>query len=97
MRLTSTSFPLPPTNIPFPLVGRPFNSTNYDRGIVACYSLGEYQGVTTQGSDVFAAWGDARNKVTEPNDPLDPIAGKTHAQQDVFTQKVRVSHEDDED
>jgi hypothetical protein len=34
-------------------------------------------------------WGDARNSVTEPVNPLDPISGLTHSQQDVFFQEVK--------
>ena len=88
VRVTSTSFDLPPSNIP--LSNSPsFNATNYDRLIVACYALGEYQSVTTANGATYTAWGDARNLVTEPVNALDPISGQTHPQEDVFFQKVK--------
>ena len=88
VRVTQTSFYLPPTNIP--LTNAPsFDATNFDRLINVCYSLGEYQGVTAANGSVYVGWGDARNQITEPVDPLDPISGQTHPQQDVFFQKVK--------
>ncbi|HJZ71625.1 MAG TPA: sialidase family protein [Vicinamibacterales bacterium] len=89
-RVTSTSFDLPPTNIPIPSVAQPFATTNYDRQIQPCYALGEYQSVTTANGTVYAAWGDMRNLLTEPVNVLDPISGQTHPQEDVFFQKVKV-------
>ena len=38
---------------------------------------------------VYAAWGDTRNKITEPVNALDPISGQTHSEEDVFFQKVK--------
>ena len=88
VRVTSTSFNLPPTNIP--LSGAPnFSATNYDRQIAVCYALGEYQSVTTANGSVYTAWGDMRNQITEPVNALDPISGQTHPQEDVFFQKVK--------
>ena len=88
VRVTSTSFDLPPTNIP--LSNKPtFNATNYDRLIAVCYALGEYQSVTTANGSVYAAWGDMRNLITEPVNSLNPISGQTHPQEDVFFQKVK--------
>ena len=88
VRVTSTSFSLPPTNIP--LSGGPsFSATNYDRQIAVCYALGEYQSVNTANGSVYAAWGDMRNLITEPTNSLDPISGQTHPQEDVFFQKVK--------
>jgi hypothetical protein len=88
VRVTSTSFNLPPTNIP--LSNAPsFTATNYDRQIAVCYALGEYQSVTTANGSVSVAWGDARNLLTEPINALDPISGQTHPQQDVFFQEVK--------
>jgi hypothetical protein len=87
-RITSTSFDLPPTNIP--LSNAPsFAATNYDRLIAVCYALGEYQSVTTANGTVYAGWGDARHTLTEPVSNLNPISGQTHSQQDVFFQKVK--------
>ena len=87
-RITSTSFSLPPTNIP--LTGSPvFAATNYDRQIAICYALGEYQGIASANGTVYDAWGDMRNKITEPTDPLDPISGQTHSEEDVFFQTVK--------
>ena len=88
-RVTSTSFDLPPTNIPIPTALNPFAATNYDRQIAVCYALGEYQSVTTANGSVYAAWGDMRNLLTEPVNALDPISGQTHSQEDVFFQKVK--------
>ena len=89
VRVTSTSFDLPPTNIPIPSAAQPFATTNYDRQIQPCYALGEYQSVTTANGSAYASWGDMRNLLTEPVHPLDPISGQTHSQQDVFFQKVK--------
>ena len=88
LSVTSTSFNLPPTNIP--LSGAPFYlSANYDRQIAQCYALGEYQSVTTANGSVYAAWGDMRNLITEPVNSLNPISGQTHPQEDVFFQEVK--------
>jgi hypothetical protein len=84
-RVTSTSMNLPPTNIPLSAD----TATNYDRTIQVCYALGEYQGVTTANGAVWTGWGDTRNDITEPVNPLDPISGETHPQEDVFVQKVK--------
>jgi hypothetical protein len=87
VRVTSTSFNLPPTNIPIPTASNPFGATNYDRQIAVCYALGEYQSVTTANGSVFVGWGDMRNLITEPVNALDPISGQTHSQEDVFLQR----------
>jgi len=88
VRVTSTSFNLPPTNIP--LSNSPaFLATNYDRLIAVCYSLGEYQSVTSASGTVYVGWGDARNQITEPVNVLDPISGQTHPEQDVFFQTLK--------
>src|SRR5262249_4121439 len=87
-RVTSTSFDLPPSNIP--LSNAPtFGATNYDRLVAVCYALGEYQSVTSANGNVYAAWGDARNLFTEPVNALNPISGQTHAEQDVFFQQLK--------
>jgi hypothetical protein len=88
VRVTSTSFDLPPTNVP--LTNSPsFSATNYDRNIAVCYALGEYQSVTTANGSVYAAWGDMRNLITQPVNALDPISGQIHPQEDVFFQKIK--------
>ena len=88
IRVTTTPMNLPPTNIP--LTGAPtFASTNYDRTVVSCYALGEYQSVTAANGSVYAAWGDTRNEITQPVHPLDPISGQTHPQEDVFLQEIK--------
>ena len=88
VRVTSTSFDLPPTNIR--LTDAPsFASTHYDRLIQQCYALGEYQSVVTANGSVYSAWGDMRNLITQPVSPLDPISGQIHSQEDVFFQKVK--------
>lgn len=90
VRVTSTSFNLPPTNIPVPAAGNPFAATNYDRQIAVCYALGEYQSITgVNGDTVFGAWGDMRNQITQPVNALDPITGQTHPEEDVFFQAVK--------
>ena len=87
--IVATSSALPPTNIP--LSNEPaFNATNYDRQIAVCYGLGEYQSVASSNGSVYVAWGDDRNQLTEPVNPLNPISGQTHPEQDVFAQKVKV-------
>jgi hypothetical protein len=94
VRVTNTSSALAPTNIP--LAG--FATTNYDRLVAPCYSLGEYLSLKAQRSKVHVLWGDGRNPVTEPVDPLNPISGQTHPQQDVFYRAVRIADlEDDRD
>src|SRR5262249_58064515 len=75
-RVTSTSFDLPPTNIPIPSPSNPFVATNYDRQIAVCYALGEYQSVTTANGSVYLGWGDARNLITEPVNALDPYPAR---------------------
>ena len=83
-----SSFQLPPTNIP--LSNAPaFAATNYDRLIAVCYALGEYQSAATGNGSVYVGWGDMRNQLTEPVNPLNPISGQTHPEEDVFFQKVK--------
>jgi hypothetical protein len=64
VRVNSVPFNLAPTNIPIPTSALPFRTTNYDRIIVPCYSLGEYNGLTRAGGKLHAVWGDSRNLVT---------------------------------
>ena len=85
VRVSSQSFNLPPTNNPLGGIA----ATNYDRQIAVCYGLGEYQGLTTANGRVYSAWGDASNLITQPVNPLDPISGQEHPQQDVFFQIVK--------
>ncbi len=88
LRVSQTSFHLPPTNIP--LSNAPaFRATNYDRQIAVCYALGEYQGITSANGSVYVGWGDMRNELTEPVNALDPISGQTHPEEDVFFQKAK--------
>ena len=80
--LSSTSFDLTPSNNPFPIVGNPFFTTNYDRAIRACYDIGEYMSLTRGGDEGgIAAWGDNRNTWIGPPDSIQP---GPHAQPDVF-------------
>jgi hypothetical protein len=88
IRVTSAPFTLPPNNIPVPTAVNPFATTNYDRQIAQCYALGEYQSITSAGDHSLVAWGDMRNKITEPVNALDPISGETHTQEDVFFQQL---------
>jgi hypothetical protein len=87
-RVTSTSFHLPPTNVPLTNAPR-YTSTNYDRQIAQCYALGEYQSVTSANGRVWVGWGDMRNLITEPVNSLNPISGQRHPQEDVFFQEVK--------
>jgi hypothetical protein len=79
--LSTTAFDFTPSNVPHPIVGNPFFTTNYDRSIVACYNIGEYMSVAASEDGALAAWGDNRNSWTGPPDSAFP--GK-HAQADVF-------------
>jgi hypothetical protein len=91
VHVSSTPSVLAPTNVPLAPGATPF-TTNYDRTIRPCYNLGEYVGADSLGSangTVFTAWGDGRNSFTEPVNPLDPLSGQTHPQQDVFFQTVK--------
>ncbi len=85
VRVSGTASTLPPTNNRLTAT----TTTNYDRTIVACYALGEYQAVTTANGSVYTVWGDTRNVVTHPVNVLDPLSGVTHPQTDVFFQKVK--------
>ena len=87
VRVTSSPFVLPPTVLRLTALATP--TTNYDRTIQPAYSLGEYLSVTAANGSVYALWGDARNTVTEPVNPLSPLSGKTHTQQDVFFQEIK--------
>jgi hypothetical protein len=76
---------LPPTNT----VVSGNLTTNYDRAIRPCYALGEYQSVESANGRLHVAWGDMRNTVQQPVNPLDPISGLLHQQTDVFYQQVK--------
>jgi hypothetical protein len=92
VEVSSTPFALPPTNIPIPTATNPFQVTNYDRNIAACYALGEYQSVRAANGRVYVSWGDSRRTITEPMNTLDPISGITHPEEDVFFQ---IFHDED--
>jgi len=86
--LSSTSFELTPSNI----VRTPTATTNFDRAIVSCYDIGEYQslvrpqaGPGNANGDLFAAWGDNRNTWTGPAGSSAP---GPHPQADVFTASI---------
>ena len=89
VRITPSSMVLPPTNIPIPIASNPFRTTNYDRNIQPCYALGEYLSARATNGQVYVEFGDTRNNITEPVDPLDPLSGQTHTQEDVFFQIVK--------
>jgi len=89
VRITPSSMVLPPTNIPIPTASNPFRTTNYDRNIVPCYALGEYLSARAANGQVYVEFGDTRNNITEPVDPLDPLSGQTHTQEDSFFQIVK--------
>ena len=85
--LSSTAFDLTPSNI----VSTPTVTTNYDRTIVPCYDIGEYQtlaqsrGHEDDDHGVIAAWGDNRRTWLSP---LGSPAAGLHAQPDVFSATV---------
>jgi hypothetical protein len=88
--LSTQAFDLTPNNIPIPITGNLFRTTNYDRVIATCYDIGEYMSVavsaTQEGSgQPIAAWGDNRNSWTGPPGSAAPF---THAQPDVFSARV---------
>jgi hypothetical protein len=89
VRVSSTPFALPPTNIPIPTASNPFGTTNYDRNIQQCYAIGEYQSNRAANGNVYVLWGDTRNTIMQPINRLDPISGQTHPQEDVFFQIVK--------
>jgi len=89
LEISSAPFALPPTNIPIPSKTNPFAVTNYDRTIQPCYAIGEYQSVKSTHGSVFVLWGDTRTTITEPVNPLDPLSGLTHPQEDVFFQLLK--------
>jgi len=79
--LSSTAFALTPSNV----VRTPAATTNFDRTVVSCYDIGEYQALARsrdEGESVSAAWGDNRNRWIAPPGSAAP---GTHAQPDVFT------------
>jgi len=86
--LSTTAFDLTPSNVVRRSSPTTTTTTNYDRTIVACYDIGEYQSLTQsrRGDDdddarVIAAWGDNRKTWLSPAGS--PAAG-LHAQPDVF-------------
>jgi hypothetical protein len=89
VRVTGVPSTLAPTNIPIPSPTNPFATTNYDRLIAPCYSLGEYLSTSADNGRVHVLWGDLRNTVTHPVNALDPLSGQTHSQQDVVYQTVK--------
>jgi hypothetical protein len=83
--LSTTSFDLTPSNIPFPPGNTAFATTNFDRTIAHCYDIGEYMSVKSSEEGAVAAWGDNRNTWTGPAGSSAPF---THAQPDVFFSKI---------
>jgi hypothetical protein len=90
IRLTSTPSALPPSNIRISAPsGNNYFTENYDRNWPSCFSLGEYISARSANGKIYVLWGDARNTLTHPVNPLDPLSGQTHPQQDVFFQAVK--------
>jgi len=91
LRVTSTSFALPPTvNRVFPSSPTNFLTFNYDGTVFAGYALGEYMSAKAANGSVYVLWGDCRNTVTEPPNRFIPfLSNLTHSQQDVFFQEVK--------
>ncbi len=86
-QLSSTAFELAPTNVPLPVAGNPYQTTNYNRLKPTCTSLGDYTGLSVGLGTVHAAWSDSRASFTQPVDALDPISGQTHPKEDVYYRK----------
>jgi len=82
-RLNAKPIALAPTNIPLPTAANPYQTTNYDRLVTQCSSLGEYTGISVGAGVVHAVWGDSSATIQQPVDPLDPISGQTHAKENV--------------
>jgi hypothetical protein len=91
LRVTSTSFALPPTvNRLFPSSRTNFSTYNYDAVWPSGWALGEYMSAKAANGSVYVLWGDCRNSVTEPFNPFIPfLSNLTHSQQDVFFQEVK--------
>ena len=83
-RLTSRPSTIPPSNISV----SDTKTMSYD-AVGPCYSLGHYTQVRAAGGIAYAAWNDARNTVTHPVSPNDPLSGRTHSQPDVYFRAVR--------
>ncbi len=81
--VSSLAFDLIPSNNPLP--SPPFATANYDV-VAPCYDLGEYMATAVIDKYLLVAWGGDRNDWTSP--PGSPAAG-THAQPDVFFQRLR--------
>ncbi|HET7403641.1 MAG TPA: hypothetical protein VFJ62_17720, partial [Usitatibacter sp.] len=68
------------------VVSKPLKATtNFDRAVVSCYNIGEYQTLVRSkapNSNLFAAWGDNRNTWVGP---VGSPAPGPHSQPDVFT------------
>lgn len=83
-QLSQTAFALPPSNIPLPVAGNPYQTTHYNRNRAECSALGDYTGLALGFGRLHAAWGDTRNTIRQPDSPFDPISGQTHPKEDVF-------------
>ncbi|MFL5414313.1 MAG: sialidase family protein [Myxococcales bacterium] len=90
--LSSTAFALTPSNV----LRTPTATTNFDRAVVSCYDIGEYQTLARsqdQGEAVTAAWGDNRNSWTcnvagcVGGPAPSPVPGP-HPQPDVFSKEL---------
>ncbi|MFL5455242.1 MAG: hypothetical protein ACJ78X_02460, partial [Myxococcales bacterium] len=90
--LSSTAFALTPSNV----LRTPTTTTNFDRAVVSCYDIGEYQTLARspdQGEAVTAAWGDNRNSWTcnvagcVGGPAPSPVPGP-HPQPDVFSKEL---------
>ncbi len=82
-RLNARPIALAPTSVPLPTAANPYQTTNYDRLVAQCSSLGEYTGLSVGLGVVHAVWGDSSATMRQPVDPLDPLSGQTHAKENV--------------
>lgn len=89
--VSNSSFNLPPTVIPLaPPFGNSFPTINYDVFVAPGFGLGDHQSLDSIDCNVYTAWTDCRNTLTELDSPKSPLPGVTHPQQDIFYQLIKL-------
>ena len=83
-QLSGTPSTLAPSNIPLADARNAYRTTHYNRMKGACVSLGDYAGIAVDAGTVHSVWGDSRETLVQPLDPLDPISGQPHARENVY-------------
>ncbi|MCQ4163945.1 sialidase family protein [Tahibacter harae] len=89
-QLSDAPSTLAPSNTPLADAANPYRTTHYNRLKGACTSLGDYAGISVDAGTVHSVWGDSREQLTQPVDPLDPISGQVHARESVFYRALPV-------